>query len=858
MGSLIHFVVSTHMARSFSKRLSMSSFNGHAAFPYETIEECRNGGPEGSSAVEEQLTTHLQRSLLGFPYSALNRIQMEPNKKLFFAMNLHNAAEVIPLLLSAVMKVCLFFASPEQGGACYISIYESGSTDATRALLDAFAVDLRVLSIPHTITLWGKERDADQHRIAFLADMRNEALAPLFDNSTSWDEIVFLNDVIMCASSLLELIRIKRVHRADITSGMDYIYLEPHGIIFYDTWVNKDIAGMPFRNVMPFVQDEISWRRYNEMEPFQVFTTWAGGVVVSASLLTASSIRFRHSKLLECASCECELFIRDLWNHMGATGLKVLVVPSVFVSYKRYDFRMATQFFNSNFPSFKTARVPKASQVLFNRTSPEAFECAGMEFSGEQLIDFDNLVTFSSWKWGYDSIWNQDVQINRSLSSIMKSAFDFYRKDCPIGGENLDSSLRRIPRLLNFVLPTGNPTKFPHVAFMNALEWVRLNPCYETRIYSIEEIHEYVPSKWQNALKAIVGLPDPFTRFLESYDRYRVICFIVLYLNGGVVADLELAPTRSLDLSEMNDFEAAFDVRAYGHGPYMMAAVPRYEKLGKLINDVLSVRDLSDKVGATLKKALSSQNLRSLTAAHFLDILSSERVGKMRFYKSGLLGAHTSNLQHYGVLRLYNRGLYVNRQSIAVMMDKDILVDGEFLVSASMKICRSNCIWLSAQKKVLHDGELKFLWLRSSQIYKQHQGCLEIRSDLSDHANDILWQKCWSRSKERGFVYMEYESGELNVYTTEKSCASSTRGRTILWSSNSRTTPAASANDYELSLTFSGLLQSAFVRPKRTRKDPGPSNRCRVDLFDIAECNNFFNHSHRQLIRYRQMCDSVH
>ena len=39
----------------------------------------------------------------------------------------------------------------------------------------------------------------------------------------------------------------KYFHGADITSA-DYIYLEPHGTIFYDTWVNKDIAGKPFWN----------------------------------------------------------------------------------------------------------------------------------------------------------------------------------------------------------------------------------------------------------------------------------------------------------------------------------------------------------------------------------------------------------------------------------------------------------------------------------------------------------------------------------------------------------------------------------------------------------------------------------
>ena len=97
---------------------------------------------------------------------------------------------------------------------------------------------------------------------------------------------------------------------------------------------------------------------------------------MSANLLMASSIRFRHSKILECASCECELFIRDLWKYMEVTGLKVLVVPSVFVAYKRYDFQMAAEFFKSKFSSFKASQARKASKILFSPTSPEVFDCA--------------------------------------------------------------------------------------------------------------------------------------------------------------------------------------------------------------------------------------------------------------------------------------------------------------------------------------------------------------------------------------------------------------------------------------------------------------------------------------------------
>ena len=129
------FFVSSRLGRLLSQPKFALSFRSKAGFQYETLKECLTDGPTGSSAAEKQLSAYLQRSLLDFPRSSLNEIQMKRNRRVFFAMNLHNAAEVIPLLLSTVLKVCLFFfASPSGGGECYISIYESGSTDATRAL----------------------------------------------------------------------------------------------------------------------------------------------------------------------------------------------------------------------------------------------------------------------------------------------------------------------------------------------------------------------------------------------------------------------------------------------------------------------------------------------------------------------------------------------------------------------------------------------------------------------------------------------------------------------------------------------------------------------------------------------------
>ena len=266
-------------------------------------------------------------------------------KSYFFALNLRNSEEVILYLLAAIMKACIFFAtiSTEDRECCYVSVYESGSTDATRRLLKLVQNDLTKLRIRHTIVTNGIRRDTREHRIKFLAAVRNEALRPYYANSSSWDEVIFLNDVVVCTSNIIELVDKKLLNSADVASGMDYI-VRKNTVLFYDIWVNKDITGRSFQNKQPYVQDTKSWKRYTENQPFQVFTTWAGGVIISSSLFTDTGIRFRHSGLLECASCECELLVRDLWHRVGSRGLKVMVVPTVRLAYSLKEFEQVDRF----------------------------------------------------------------------------------------------------------------------------------------------------------------------------------------------------------------------------------------------------------------------------------------------------------------------------------------------------------------------------------------------------------------------------------------------------------------------------------------------------------------------------------
>ena len=241
---LIAFIIafSTLRARSYSR-------NPTQRLVYPRLKQCTRGIVDEVALHRALVTLHPGAD--GYDGKIQMRKQMS-QKSYFFALNLRNSEEVILYLLAAIMKACIFFAtiSTEDRECCYVSVYESGSTDATRRLLKLVQNDLTKLRIRHTIVTNGIRRDTREHRIKFLAAVRNEALRPYYANSSSWDEVIFLNDVVVCTSNIIELVDKKLLNSADVASGMEYI-VRKNTVLFYDIWVNKDITGRSFQNKQP-------------------------------------------------------------------------------------------------------------------------------------------------------------------------------------------------------------------------------------------------------------------------------------------------------------------------------------------------------------------------------------------------------------------------------------------------------------------------------------------------------------------------------------------------------------------------------------------------------------------------------
>lgn len=151
----------------------------------------------------------------------------EPDShKYFFAINLYNSFDIIPDLFATLFRVSAILGYQN----VYVSIYENGSTDQTKALLHMFDALCRSVGLRVKIATSMRTRGAFNHRIEYLAEVRNAAFVPLHDlrntQNEYFDSIIFMNDILPCADDLLELIWQSRRNNAGITCASDYMFHE--------------------------------------------------------------------------------------------------------------------------------------------------------------------------------------------------------------------------------------------------------------------------------------------------------------------------------------------------------------------------------------------------------------------------------------------------------------------------------------------------------------------------------------------------------------------------------------------------------------------------------------------------------
>ncbi|GIL82322.1 hypothetical protein Vretimale_7286 [Volvox reticuliferus] len=161
------------------------------------------------------------------------------------AANLYECEAIMPFWILEVLRLALLLRNDPLLQQAYfhnvttqtnfkstasISIYESGSQDATVTWLRVAEALWTAAAIPNTVVINGvltRQTLMDpfsgafykQHRIEYLASLRNAAMEPVYTSAPgTYDYVIFINDVFFCAPDMLRL----AAFEGDIACGLDF------------------------------------------------------------------------------------------------------------------------------------------------------------------------------------------------------------------------------------------------------------------------------------------------------------------------------------------------------------------------------------------------------------------------------------------------------------------------------------------------------------------------------------------------------------------------------------------------------------------------------------------------------------
>jgi hypothetical protein len=201
----------------------------------------------------------------------------------------------------------------------YVSIYESGSIDNTKEMLQWLdnMLDFHFPTIQKTITLdntthedeidagpfdsEGNPRSGwilppqgthgkEIRRIPYLSRLRNLSLQPLLDQHAkghTYDKILFLNDVVFKPSDVLTLLATNQ-GSFSAACALDY-HLNGYLAHYYDTFAVRDIDGNPTLTThYPYFRPSTSLSSFQSGSPAKVRSCWNGMVLMNSTPFTSS------------------------------------------------------------------------------------------------------------------------------------------------------------------------------------------------------------------------------------------------------------------------------------------------------------------------------------------------------------------------------------------------------------------------------------------------------------------------------------------------------------------------------------------------------------------------------------------
>ncbi|KAJ5924202.1 hypothetical protein N7466_008389 [Penicillium verhagenii] len=284
---------------------------------------------------------------IGARYQKLRDEEENRLVRYFFALNLHEAVDALPQLMSSIFEAVKYLGAKH----CAVSIVDNESQDGTWEILEALKPWLDSMDVPYFLASsrhsLSRRDDASQ---ATLADLRNQALEPLkatgeepvqaLSSMYSPEAVViFLDNIVLCPEDILELVFQHINQGAQMTCAFDWAF---NGTVFFDVWESRSLAGNTFFEIQPdgsllgsnemFFDDQPNKLRFDDFQPLQVYSCWGGMATLNAVSFAEDVIRFRPAEQTEadCYMSETVLLAKDLFSQ----GLgKILAVPSVNVAY---------------------------------------------------------------------------------------------------------------------------------------------------------------------------------------------------------------------------------------------------------------------------------------------------------------------------------------------------------------------------------------------------------------------------------------------------------------------------------------------------------------------------------------------
>ncbi|KAJ7703928.1 capsular associated protein [Mycena rosella] len=266
------------------------------------------------------------------------------NATYFIAANLYDYSAHLPVW-TAQMALVIKHLGPAN---VFVSIYESNSHDATKALLRAFEGRLARGGVRSSVVLDTDERRREgwasngHERVQYMADMRNKALEPLQAglDGRRFDRIIFFNDVYFDWKSIVRLLATNG-GEFDLACALDF-----DGIGLYDTWVIRDSCGQRTKEIWPYFSfDSAAVASLRRDAPVAVATCWNGVAVFDArwflpptphsTLPPGRPLAFRADT--PCAESECFLISYDMHLRTAPARPRIFVNPTVSVAYTPHN-----------------------------------------------------------------------------------------------------------------------------------------------------------------------------------------------------------------------------------------------------------------------------------------------------------------------------------------------------------------------------------------------------------------------------------------------------------------------------------------------------------------------------------------